>query len=101
MKKENCSIFPSKSINKTKEKNEYFLKTFENLLENVILNKELKMKKMIKVSRIDETTKLNPPFYRKLFLSYPSLYFLPYLKLTASNIDYYEIPIEEKNALEI
>jgi hypothetical protein len=101
MKKENYSIFPSKSISKIKEKKEYFRKTFENLLKNVILNKELKMKKMIKVNRIDETTKLNPPFSRKLCLSYPSWYFLPYLKLMASNIDYYDIPIEEKKALEI
>ncbi len=44
---ENCSMFPSKSINTMSEKKEYFRKIIESLSLNVSRNKKYKLKKRI------------------------------------------------------
>ena len=100
MRKENCSIFPSKSIKRIRESNEYFRIILEYFLLYTNLNKTLKKKKITRAIGIYETMKKKPPFYMKLFLSQPSMYFLPFLKFIALIIYSYEVPINEKNVSE-
>lgn len=54
------------------------------------------MKKIMRVIGIYVIMKKSPPFSRKLFLSNPSLYFLPNLKLKNFNVRLAVVPNKEK-----
>ena len=94
-------MFPSNSISRIREKNEYFRRIFENLLLKVSLNNVLKTIKIMRTIGIYETMKNSPPFYMKLIFLSPSMYILPFLKLSLFNNDSNEVPNNEKNASEI
>ena len=60
----------------------------------------LRQKNIMTAMGIYEKIKKNPSFDMKLYLLYPSMYLLPFLKLMISSINYYEVPIDAKNLSE-